>query len=218
MRALIIAVIFLCTGCMRGTTPIQPVKFVNSSEMTWIIEKVMAKWENEEGRRLRLAHSEIRYRGNRMTLRLELFSQAILEVRYARYLMADFVEDILREINTNPIVSEGLVSYPFSPDQLCIDINFESFFGKYVDPLYIGYIEMRQGMMRYYAFDQKDQERYLWHARCEPYFKTREIASIQRATRKQFDLEHMCPEPGYIEEYFDIGDPDNPECRYKRKF
>lgn len=219
MRNLLVlaACSFMAVGCFKVPPPLPPVKLVDASEMTWIIEKVMARWENEEGRRLKLEHSEIRYQGNNFALRLELSSQEILEMCEARFLAADFVEDLLREINTNPIVGCQLACYPMTAEQLKIDINFESYFGKYIDPYYIGYIEMKGGMVYYYAFDQKDRERYSWHARVEPYWKTRELAAIMRATRKQYDDAHRCILPDVLPEKFDLPEL-GPECQYKRHF
>gem|GEM_PF-3600675 len=208
---------FAAFSCARVAPPPPPTKLVSASEITWITEKVMAKWENQEKRRLKLEHSELRYTGNRLTFRLELSSQAILEVCEARSLFADFIEDLLREINTDPIVSGELTDYPFTAEQLHVDINFESFFGKYVDPFYIGYIEMRRGMVRYYAFDQKDRERYMWHARCEPYWKTRELAAIQRETRRQFIEQNPCTVPNFFPELYELPGT-GPECRFNMKF
>jgi hypothetical protein len=209
--------LLLAVGCIRQGPPPPPMKLISPPEMTWIVEKIMAKWENQEKRRLRLEHSEICYCGNTPMLRLELSSQAILEMCEARFLFADFIEDLLREINTDPIISGQLSEYPFTPEQLLVDINFESFFGKYVDPFYIGYIEMRAAIVRYYAFDQKDRERYIWHARCEPYLKTREIAAIQRETRKQFHLQNPCTLPNYFPELYELPGT-GPECRWNMRF
>lgn len=217
MRYFLIPFMLLAGACARPVLIPPPAKVVDASEMTWVLEKVIAKWEREEGRRLKLEHAQIRYHGNYLNFRLEISSQEILELTEARFLFADFVEDLLRDINTNPIIAEGLPAGPFTAANFSIDINFESYFGKYIDPLYIGYIEMRQGMVRYYAFDQKDRERYLWHARCEPYWKTRELAAIQRETRKQFDEQHPCHLPIVIPEQFDLPEL-GPECRFKIRF
>lgn len=186
MRSLLFfCLIFLC-GCMSTVTRVSnPVKVIHSDEMTWIVESVMAKWRHEEGRRLKLEHSSLYYNTTISSLRLEISSQEILEIDAARDLLVDFVEDMLREINSNPIVSNELISYPFTPNQLHVEINFESFHGIYVDPFYVGCICLHNGMARYNAFDMKDEDWYTWHSRVEPYTKSREISTLSRAANKR---------------------------------
>lgn len=215
-RLLYIAILFFSSCSYSRLPPPSPQKFVDSSEVTWVVEKIAVKWSHECGRRLRLEHSQICYFNESPTLRLELSSQEILEVKEARYLLVDFVEDLLRELNTNPIIVDGL-TYPLQPEQLRIDINFESFFGVYIDPFYIGYVQLKEGYARYYAFDQKDRERYSWHSRVEPYTKSRELAMMERAAEAQFEAEHDCIEAP-LEGLFDLDLQGNDRCLYKRKF
>jgi len=221
MHALFLVAFLLLSGCSRAVITSPPPKLVDASEVSWVIEKIAGtKWAHERGRRLRLEHSSICYYDSQPTptLRLELSSQEILEVKEARYLLVDFVENLLRELNTNPIVGSGLV-YPLGAENLRIEIDFGSFFGLYVDPFFIGYIDLKEGYARYYAFDQKDRERSNWHARVEPYWKTREVAMMERAAEAEFVAERHCEDENeiHMEGYFDINHKRE-ECLYQRKF
>lgn len=204
MRSILLICLLLLCGCtVRHYSA--PVKVINSEEMTWIIAKVAEKWKHQRGQRLKLEHSATHYNQTGITsLRVELSSQEILEVNKARDLFVDFVEDLLREINSNPIISNQLAASPFTANQLNIEINFESFYGIYVDPFYIGCICLGDGMVRYGAFDMKDEYWHSWHSRVEPYTKTREISMLERAAAKQFEEESQRKCPSYLNEYYPL--------------
>jgi hypothetical protein len=193
MRTLALLCISLFCGCTKVYHDSVPVKVIDAEEMTWIVEKVMIKFQYRERERLKLEHSATLYDDIGITgLRLEISSQEILEVNSARHLLVDLVEEFLREINSNPIISTQLVAYPFTPDKLKISINFESFFGIYIDPFYVGCIEMGDGMVRYSAFDTKDDHWHSWHSRVESYAKTREISELERAAKRDYENQKPC--------------------------
>lgn len=198
-----------CAQYHRG-----PKLFIDSSEMTWIVQKQMAKYRHEKTRRLKLEHSRFEYYTGTPYMHLEISSQSILEVTEARYLIVDFVEDLLKGINLNPIIAAQLPS-TFTADQLDIEINFESYLGEYVDPFYVGCIELKCGMVYYNAFDLKDQNRYSWHSRLEPYATAREVAVLERAAEKEFVEEHTCYPPIIDEMYVPI---ESRDCINERRF
>lgn len=200
-----LAVLFLLPSCSVYEYMPPPVKVVESEEFTWIIAKQMAKWKHEKGRRLKLEHSQLHYNLQGVSwLRLELSSQEILEVDDARDLFVDFVEDLLQRVNSSPLAADQIADYPFTADNLSIEINFESYFGYYVDPFYVGCISMEDGIVRYNAFDLKDQEWYSWHSRVEPYTKSREVSLITRAADKEYREERSQDCPNYLDNYFPL--------------
>lgn len=213
MRTLSMLCLMLFTGCTSVYHESCPVKVVDSEEMTWIVQKVMAKYKHAEGRRLRLEHSSVCYDNAITGLRLEISSQEILEMCPARNLLVDLVEDFLREINSDPIAGDQLSVYPFTANNLHIEINFESFFGIYVDPFYIGCIELRNGMARYSAFDMKDERWHSWHSKVEPYVKSRELAMLGRAAEEDFDEKSCVCYPSPLTEMF-VPVPENDNCPY----
>lgn len=213
MRMLLLICFLFMAGCTTVYHESPPVKVIDSEEMTWIVEKTMAKYKHAKGKRLRLEHSVVCYDTDITGLRLEISSQEIIGMCEARDLLVDLVEDFLREINSDPIVSDQLAAYPFSPNNLQIEINFESFFGLYVDPFYVGCIELRNGMARYSAFDMKDDRWHSWHSKVEPYVKAREISMIGRAADEDFDARACVCHPSVLEEMF-VPEPENTTCPY----
>ncbi|MBA3239411.1 MAG: hypothetical protein H0T62_13865 [Parachlamydiaceae bacterium] len=208
-----ICFLFLC-GCAAPRVELAPVavKVVDSEEMTWIVEKITARWKHREHQRLKLEHSQLHYNLTGITrLNLEFSSQEILEMCPARDLLVDLVEEFLFEINTNPIISGELASVPFTPDLLDIKINFESFYGYYVDPFYIGCICLSDGIARFSAFDMKDPEWHSWHSKVEPYTKSREVSMLRRAAEKNYEEERKraCG-PTYLNEMLIMDPCKNP--------
>lgn len=194
MRILSFICLLFLFGCAapKAAVPPVPVKIIDSEEMTWIVEKVTARWKHKKHQRLKLEHSQLRYSlAGIASLNLEFSSQEILEMCPARDLLVDLVEELLFEINTNPIIASELATAPFTPDLLSIEINFESFYGYYVDPFYIGCICLSEGMARYFTFDVKDPEWYGWHSSVEPYTKSREISMLGRAADKAYEEERL---------------------------
>lgn len=181
-----------------------PVKVIDSEEVTWIVSKVMARWKHRKYQRLRLEHSQTHYSTAITGLQLEISSMEILTIVEARNLIVDFVEELLREINSSPILSCQMNVYPFTANQLQIDINFASFHGIHIDPYYIGYLSLVEGMVRYYAFDTKDQMWQVWHSRAEPYTKAREISVLGRAADKFVDEERQLECPRHLDELFPL--------------
>lgn len=210
MRTLALICSLLFCGCTTVYHQSPPVKVIDSEEMTWIVEKVMAKYKHREGGRLKLEHSATIYDTVVQGLRLEISSQEILEVDAARDLFVDLVEDLLRAVNTDPLISGQLAEYPFSADRLNVTINFESFFGIYIDPYYVGCIEMQNGMVRYSAFDMKDDHWHSWHSRVEPYFKTREISMLERAAEKDYEEHLPCTPRMLIEQFIPADEYETP--------
>ena len=100
------------------------------------------------------------------------------------------VEEFLSRVNNHTVLGFEVENYPFSVYDLDIKINFESFYGEYVHPLYIGLVWLTAGCVHFYAFDIKDQTGIDWdHDRFEPYFKSREFAFIEKEVEApEYDL------------------------------
>jgi hypothetical protein len=188
---------------------------LDHSEMTWLVQKQMAKYKHENHRRLRLEHTLFDATASSPYLSMQISSQEILEVDDARNLLVDFVEELLKAINLDPLIASQLTTVPFTADQLHIEINFESYLGLFIDPFYIGCVELEHGMAHYLAFDVKNQRNYDFYSRVEPYETSREVSFLSRAAEKEFFAEHPCPIPPIAGQYIP---PDNPDCHYYRKF
>ncbi|MDP1880397.1 MAG: hypothetical protein Q8K60_05610 [Parachlamydiaceae bacterium] len=120
---------------------------------------------------------------------LRYSSQRLLTVYDARQVMVELVEEFLSRINNNSIISFELNRYPFTYKDLDVKINFESYFGRYIDELYVGTAWLHNGCLLFYAFDRKDMSLngIDWdHTRFEPYTKSRELAILKREAEAPF--------------------------------
>jgi hypothetical protein len=160
------------------------VQLIDSPEIVHLIQHYMPYLRHEL--HLRLEDSRVFYNDTINTVRLEFISQDVLEVREARFLLVDVVEGLLAELNKNPVLAPQFVTYPLTPEQLEIYINFESFHGIYVDPYYVGYIMLEAGEATYWAFTTKENGRNLWDFRTEPYEKSREFTVYEREAENMF--------------------------------
>lgn len=196
VRFIFFSCLLLLAGC-RATkvTPEPPVvvveKRINSEEFTWIVMDLNQKWKHE--RHLFLEDSNVFYGQYVNALRFDFSTMLILDVKEARDLIVDVTEEILKAINTNPLITDDLKYYPFTANNLEIYISFDSFYGRYVDPYKVGRIDLENGDVYIWADDVKDKLLYYWHYREEPYFKSREIRYMEKAAEEKYERENMTP-------------------------
>lgn len=183
MLSLLLFLIALA-GCTN-----QWVKQIDSPELTYVVQNYMVKMKHDKHLRLEIASC---YYGKFInTIRLEFISQDVMEVGEARGLMVDLVEGLLVELNQNPILASQFVTYPFGPRNLEIFINFESFFGYFIDPYYVGWMCLDKGWLYMYAFDTRDYvDSLFWDYRIEPYYKAREYVLFGREGEERYLDEH----------------------------
>lgn len=145
-------------------------------------------------RRLHLENSYVVAGYNESKLHFNFISQDILEVGPARQLLVDVAEGLLGRINASGIGPE-LRPFPFTANQLEICIDFESYHGRFVDPFYVGWAVLENGMCYYYAFNLKDRYTFpdltdvrfdFWHSRIEPYEKSRTYVEFERQAEANF--------------------------------
>lgn len=132
-------------------------------------------------------------------IRLTFSSQSILELREARQLLVDVVDGFLDQVNFDPELGPLTSSYPISSDDLEICIKFESYHGLYVDKRYVHSAKLEEKWAFFYAFDITnefgiwDRDCECWHQRVEPFYKSRQIVTIEREAEKLYKANH--PEP-----------------------
>lgn len=98
-------------------------------------------------------------------------TQRMMEVLEARDLIVRIVEGFLDRVNNDELIPLLVTDYPFTAGNLCIDIDFESFYGKFVDPLCMSHVMLEDGLVYYYANDACDPDAWIWHQRVETYDK-----------------------------------------------
>ena len=168
-----------CTGGMRVSGPV--VKKIDSEEVSKIVVNFATAMKVEK--HLELEDSWAYYNDDIEKFYLEFSSQRALTVYDARLILVELVEEFLYRVNNNNFVSFELRQYPLTADNLDVKINFESFYGRYIDEQYVGWLRLKNGCVRFYAFDNKDLSinGIDWHQiRFEPYVKSRELALLKR--------------------------------------
>lgn len=192
MRKLAILWMFISAmlvGCQSKTVETGPwVKKIDSDELSRIVINFGTKMKIDK--HLELEDSFASYDDAIFKICLQFTSQRLLTVYDARLLMVEVVEELLYRLNNNTIISFELDHFPFTASDLDVKISFESFYGRYVDELYIGMAWLQGGCVHFYAFDRKDASYngIDWdHHRFEPYSKSRQLALIKR----QADLPYI---------------------------
>lgn len=116
-------------------------------------------------------------------LHLEYICQDTLELGQARDLLVDTVEGLL-----DTLAKE--TNFPATAMNLDLYIDFESYQGRYVDPYYVGYIWLENGISHFYAFDTKDNELDFWHSRTESYYKSVKFVEYHREGEALYGPSH----------------------------
>lgn len=161
---------------------------IDSEELSRIIINFSTKMKIDK--HLELEDSWAGYDDYILKLCLRYSSQRLLTVYDARLLIVEVVEELLYRLNNNSVISFELAHFPFTAKDLDLKITFESFYGRYMDELYVGMVWLQAGCVHFYAFDRKDVSLngIDWdHHRFEPYSKSRELAII----KKQADLPYI---------------------------
>ncbi len=120
-------------------------------------------------------------------IRLIYHSMKLYEMCEARALLVDLVEGFIQKVNDDPVVSAQLTNGPFTADDLEVDILLESYYGKFVNAAFVGWIYLEQGMAYYYAFDIYDNRIDTYHSRVEPYYKSLTFVNIDKEIKEKMN-------------------------------
>lgn len=187
---------FLCTlfalilvSCHHKTVGEGPiVKKIDSVELSRITTNFSTKMKIDK--HLELEDSWASYDDSILKVCVRYSSQRLLTIDDARLLITEVVEELLWRLNNNRLIRAELSHFPFTAADLDVKIDFESYYGIYVDTLYVGSTWLRSGCVYFYAFDTKDNSYngIDWeHHRFEPYSKSRELSLL----KKQADLPYI---------------------------
>ncbi len=137
------------------------------------LEEIVVTYSDEMERynRLFLSDSRAYYDHYVEKVCMKFRTEAIMDVLEARDLIVHVVEGFLARVNEDPWVSTDLYNFPFTADNLHVEIEFDSFYGKYVDTREIGQVHLKEGIVYYYANDAMDRDTVFFHKRQEPYEK-----------------------------------------------
>ena len=158
---------------------------IHAEEITAILQEYSVELKNRK--RLHLEHAKTYYNDAGIhTIQLHYISQDIIELCEARKLIIDVSEGMLDQLNCNPLLIPEFANQSFYPFNLEIYIDFESYFIRYVDPFYIRWITMEDGIILYYYGDVNDNEKSAWHYKKESYNTSRNIVLYQRLAEDKY--------------------------------
>lgn len=180
IMVLFLLLMMALTSCQKVVVGEGPwVKKIDSEEVSKLVINYAA--EAKRIHHIELEDSRVEYNDFIQKIYLEFSSQRLLTVYDARLLMVEVVEEFLSRLNNHTFISYELERFPFTASDIEVKINFESFYGRYIDELYVGLAWLKCGCVYYYAFDIKDESDIDWsHDRWEPYFKSRELALLKK--------------------------------------
>lgn len=192
MRYILILMLLLTvSGCWKRPEVVRKdVLSLPADNLTMIIEDYATELKYDM--HLSLEDARVAW-GKRHRLILNFTSQDILELRDARALLVDLVEGLLQRVNGQNLVVGDPISHFYTPYEIDINIQFESFYARYADPKYMGAMLLQNGIAYYYAGDVLDRDLSYWHKRVETYYKSRSIVQAERAAEEHYREAHPAP-------------------------
>ncbi len=133
--------------------------------------------------------------------RFDFSSMALLELKEARELLVDVVEDYLARVNSDPLIQPYLINGALSGDDMQVYVNFKSFWGLYLDFKYVGWITLERGCSNFYAFNMRSTKTEFVNWRSEAYINSEEIVRISREEEAAY-LESIAEEDFLSEERY----------------
>lgn len=174
-----------CCGPTLWVPPPPIVRDYDSDAFTNVAVHQAARWAHKYRWYLEDAWMSYDRFGVVKSIRLQYRTQNILELQEARARLVDFVEEFLEGLQSNPDTSSNLVE-GFSSDNLIIYVDFQSYWGLYGDPKYIGWMVLEDGMVYYYDFDVKNNEVDFWYSRIESFHKSQEVVHLERIAEEDY--------------------------------
>lgn len=136
-------------------------------------------------KRLRFEDARIYYDDFVARFRVVFTTQHILELCPTRELLVDVVEGLLIRLNGHPKAEAAFGHYPITATDLEIYFDYESYFVEYVDPTYIAWVYLHDGIVRYYSGVIKDWHKDFWNERIETYSQSFEFVQLERLAKKR---------------------------------
>lgn len=140
--------------------------------------------------RLRFEDSKVYYDDFVERFRVIFSTQQIVEICEARDLLVNVVEGLLERMNANPQIISSFDHYPITADDLEIYFFYESYYVEYVDPTYMAWMTLHDGMVRYVNGLIKNPRIDFWDARIETYDQAYRFATLARAAEQAYEESH----------------------------
>lgn len=118
-------------------------------------------------------------------LLLDFTSQEILDIPGVRRLVVAMMDRLQEFMNSSNVIRNKYHNFVLTPYNVYLSIEFESFFGRFVDPLYVGRLELNGGeLTAFYAHTAFEPEPIIFHQHYEPYEVTRTIVLAEKEYKK----------------------------------
>lgn len=121
-----------------------------------------------------------------LTIVMHFRTQRLVDLCEGRDLIVQLVEGFLGRINTDETIICSLNPFPITADRLRINIEFQSFYARFIDPLYMGRIALERGTVYYFSHDSLDRDTMYWKQRIEPYDKALRFSRFRNEDLNQF--------------------------------
>lgn len=180
-----------------------------TDDLTFAVESYAATLKYDHRLHLENAFACMGEHGTK--IHLDFITQHILELCEVRHLLVDVVEGLLYKLNSD-YISPDIRPWPFTADMLEITIDFESFYVKYDDQMYIGWVVLEDGVAFYYQSNLRNEKLDCWRQHVEPYYKSKSISMAQRQAEKEYQMAHPHAPSVLRDEWFRA--PPPPLFRY----
>ncbi len=197
--------LFCLAGCIRffptSTQETPRIPRVSIEPVSEVVLRYATELKHEK--ELELTDSRIIYDDTLRRIRLDFVSQKIMELCEARMTLVDIVENLLERLNSNGNATEQTLKRHFDYYDLEIYIHYESYFISFIDPMYISWITLCNGISSFYSGEVFLERLDSWRARSEEYYKSRLFVSVMRDSEKEYEKTH--PKPLDEKPYFGRG-------------
>lgn len=166
----------------------ESIPVVPCEEVTAVVQDFAVELKYEK--RLTLENAQTYFNGGIHTIQISFRTQRLVDMCDGRELIVDIVEGLLAKLNQDIILGPAFSDFPFTANNLEVYIDFESFYGEYVDPYYLWWIGLEDGDVLYETFSLKDNNKNCWSSRREAYSKSREIVVYQRQAEEKYRENH----------------------------
>lgn len=171
------------TGCRAEKVyhvPMEPSVYLTTLDISTIVLNFADPYKDDHVY-LHSSYANMCDDTGRFTVWLDFYTQKLLDLEGARRLMVEMSQGLLRHLNgyiyNNPSNAE---KGGFTYNDLYISVEFESYFGKYVDPLYVGRMELKDGYFNaFYAHTALDPKSIVFHQHFEPYETSVHIIDVE---------------------------------------
>jgi hypothetical protein len=166
------------------------VDFPLTETVAYVLAKIVAE-RKANNFNIELCHAKAYRRlDGSFLIAANFYSQEILEINEARHVVANLAADILLLLNMQPMGIRFAEDLPFTPSNLTFSIDYESFFGRFVDPRLVGRTELREGYLTaYYAHSALDADSFIFQQFFEPYITTAMLTRVDERVAEEMILD-----------------------------